>query len=69
LYLPASSVTEVPLEDPANDFGEGLLPDTVTVKAEGENLPPITFVVTVKKVFEPLGGNEIGFFVAADDAA
>ena len=54
--MPASSVTEVPLDDPANDFGEGLLPTTVTIKSEGVNLPPITFVVTVKNVFEPIGG-------------
>ena len=59
LYLPANNVTEVPLDDPENDFGDGPLPDTDTVKSEGFLVPPLTFVVTVKNVCEPgrgLGG-------------
>jgi len=59
LYLPPNNVTEVPLDEPENDFGDGLLPDTVKVKSEGFFVPPLTFVVTVNNVCEPgrgLGG-------------
>jgi hypothetical protein len=66
--LPAFNVTEVPLDDPENDFGDGLLPDTVIVKSEGFFVT-LTFVVTVKNVFEPNGDGVlfvfVEFFVAA----
>jgi hypothetical protein len=64
LYLPAFNVTEVPLEDPENDFGEGLLPDTVMVKSEGLAVPPLllsTLVITVRNVDDPIG--DVEFFV------
>jgi hypothetical protein len=57
-------VTEVPLDDPENDFGEGLLPDTVMVKSEGFLVLPLvlsTLVVTLRNVDEPIG--DVGFFV------
>ena len=41
LYFPAFNVTEVPLDEPENDFGEGLLPDTLIVKSEGLFVPPL----------------------------
>jgi hypothetical protein len=47
LYLPGFSVTIVPKEEPENDFGLGLLPETVMVKSEGLLIPPDTFVVTL----------------------
>jgi hypothetical protein len=40
-------VTIVPKEEPENDFGLGLLPETVMVKSEGLLIPPDTFVVTL----------------------
>jgi hypothetical protein len=55
-------VTEVPLDDPENDFGEGLLPDTVMVKSEGFFVPPLvlsTFVTTLRDVDEPIGDVEL----------
>ena len=63
MYLPAFNVTEVPLDDPENDFGDGLLPDTVKVKSEGFLVPPLTFMLTVKKVFEPIGDGVVFVFV------
>lgn len=74
MYFPAFIATEVPLDDPENDFGEGLLPVTLIVKSEGLLLPPITFVVTVKNVFEPKGAVELPeeplpFEVEDDEAA
>ena len=59
MYLPALNVTEVPLDDPGNDFGEGLLPAILMVKSEGLLVPPLIFVVTVKNVFEPIGAVEL----------
>lgn len=59
MYLPAFNITEVPLEDPENNFGEGLLPATLIVKSEGLPLLPLTFVVTVNNVFEPTGDVEM----------
>lgn len=59
MYLPAFNVTEVPLDEPENDFGEGLLPAILMVKSEGFFVPPLTFVVTVKNVFEPIGVVEL----------
>jgi hypothetical protein len=59
LYLPGFSVTEVPLDDPENELGEGLLPATLMVKSGGVLAPPLTFVVTVKNVFEPIGDVEL----------
>jgi hypothetical protein len=58
LYFPVFNVTEVPLEDPGNDFGERLLPDTVMVKSEGFFVPPLvlsTLVVTFRNVDDPIG--------------
>jgi hypothetical protein len=58
LYFPAFNVTEVPLEDPENDFGEGLLPDTVMVKSEGFFVPLLglsTLVITLGNVDDPTG--------------
>ena len=34
LYLPANNVTDVPEDEPVNDAGLGLLPDTAMVKSE-----------------------------------
>jgi hypothetical protein len=48
LYLPAFNVTEVPLDDPENDFGDGLLPDTVMVKSEEKATSIIVFVCVLK---------------------
>jgi hypothetical protein len=59
LYLPVFNVTEVPPDDPGNDFGEALLPATLMVKSEGLLVPQLTFVVTVKNVFEPIGAVEL----------
>jgi hypothetical protein len=61
LYFPAFNVTEVPLDEPENDFGEGLLPDTLIVKSEGLFVPPLTLVITLRNVDEPIG--EVEFFV------
>jgi hypothetical protein len=55
LYFPAFNVTEVPVDEPENDLGEGLFPDTDIVKSDGLLAPPLTFVVTVKNVFDPIG--------------
>jgi hypothetical protein len=62
LYFPVFNVTEVPLEDPGNDFGEGLLPDTVMVKSEGFFVPPLvlsTLVITFRNVDDPIGDVEL----------
>lgn len=59
MYFPAFNVTEVPLADPENDFGEGLLPVTLSVKSEGFFVPPLllsTLVTTLRNVDEPIGG-------------
>ena len=56
LYLPASNVTDVPEDEPGNESGFGLFPDTVMVKSEGLLLPPETLVVTIKAVDDPVGG-------------
>jgi hypothetical protein len=56
LYFPACNVTEVPEDEPANDAGFGLFPDTVMVKSEGLLLPPETLVVTVNVANNPWGG-------------
>jgi hypothetical protein len=66
LYFPAFNVTEVPLDEPENDFGEGLLPDTVIVKSEGFFVPPLllsTLVITLRNVDDPIG--DVEFFVEA----
>ena len=58
-YLPACNVTEVPEDEPANDAGFGLLPETVIVKSEGFLVPPLvlsTLVITLKNVVDPGGG-------------
>jgi len=47
LYLPSFNVTEVPLDDPENDFGEGLLSDTAMVKSEGFLVPPLVLLTLV----------------------
>jgi hypothetical protein len=49
-------VTEVPEDEPANDAGFGLFPDTVMVKSEGFLLPPDTLVVTINVANDPGGG-------------
>ena len=56
LYFPACNVTEVPEDEPANDAGFGLFPDTVMVKSEGFLLPPDTLVVTINVANNPWGG-------------
>ena len=56
LYFPACNVTEVPEDEPANDAGFGLFPDTVMVKSEGFLLPPDTLVVTINVPNNPGGG-------------
>ena len=58
LYFPACNVTEVPLDDPENVLGFGLLPETVIVKSEGFLVPPLvlsTLVTTFKNVVDPGG--------------
>ena len=62
MYFPVFNVTEVPLEDPGNDFGEGLLPDTVMVKSEGFFVPPLvlsTLVITFRNVDDPIEDVEL----------
>jgi hypothetical protein len=62
LYFPAFNVTEVPLDDPENDFGEGFLPDTVIVKSDGVFVPPFvlsTFVITLRNDDDPIGDVEL----------
>ena len=52
-------MTEVPKDEPANDAGFGLLPETVIVKSEGLLVPPLvlsTLVTTFKNVVDPGGG-------------
>src|SRR5205823_5570965 len=59
LYLPASNVTDVPEDEPGNEFGFGLFPETVMVKSEGFLVPPLvlsTLVITLKNVVAPGGG-------------
>jgi hypothetical protein len=56
LYFPACNVTEVPEDEPANDAGFGLLPETVIVKSDGLLLPPDTLVVTINVANNPWGG-------------
>jgi hypothetical protein len=60
LYLPASNVTGVPEDEPGNESGFGLLPETVMVKSEGLLLPPETLVVTIKVVDDSGGGTGKG---------
>jgi hypothetical protein len=55
LYFPACNITGVPEDEPANEDGFGLLPETLIAKSEGLLVPPLTVVVTVKNVFEPIG--------------
>ena len=60
LYFPACNVTEVPEDEPANEAGFGLLPETVIVKSEGFLVPPLvlsTLVITLKNVVDP--GREV----------
>jgi hypothetical protein len=59
LYFPACNVTEVPEDEPVNDAGFGLFPDTVMVKSDGFLVPPLvlsTLVMTLKNVVDPGGG-------------
>ena len=56
LYLPASNVTDVPEDEPGNESGFGLFPETDMVKSEGLLLPPETLVVTIKVADDPGGG-------------
>jgi hypothetical protein len=61
LYFPANNVTEVPEDEPADEAGFGLLPDTVMVKSEGFLVPPLvlsTLVTTLRNVVAPGGGKE-----------
>jgi hypothetical protein len=55
LYFPGFNVTVVPEDEPANDAGFGLLPETVIVKSDGLLLPPDTFVVTLRIPNNPGG--------------
>ena len=60
LYLPASNVTDVPEDEPGNESGFGLFPETVMVKSEGFLVPPLvlsTLVITLKNVVAPGGGD------------
>jgi hypothetical protein len=64
LYEPALNVTEVPLEEPENELGDGSLPVTVMVKSDGFLVPElpsllVTFLTTLKNVSEP-GGEGFG---------
>ena len=52
-------MTVVPEDEPANDAGFGLFPETVIVKSEGFLVPPLvlsTLVITLKNVVDPGGG-------------
>lgn len=49
-------MTVVPEDEPANDAGFGLFPETVIVKSDGFLLPPDTFVVTLRVPNNPDGG-------------
>ena len=49
-------MTVVPEDEPANDAGFGLFPETVIVKSDGFLLPPDTFVVTLRVPNNPGGG-------------
>ncbi len=49
-------MTVVPEDEPANDAGFGLFPETVIVKSDGFLLPPDTFVVTWRVPNNPGGG-------------
>jgi hypothetical protein len=53
------NLTEVPLDDPENDFGDALSPYTVMVTSEDFFVDPFTLVVTVKNVFEPIGDDVV----------
>jgi hypothetical protein len=60
LYDPGFNVTEVPLEEPENELGDGLLPETVMVKSDGFLVPEppsllVTFLMTLRNVSEPGG--------------
>src|SRR5215831_2534229 len=59
LYFPACNVTGVPADEPENDAGFGLFPETLMVKSEGFLVPPLvlsTLVITLKNVVDPGGG-------------
>jgi hypothetical protein len=49
-------VTVVPEDEPANEAGFGLLPETVIVKSDGFLLPPDTFVLTWRVPNNPGSG-------------
>ena len=49
-------MTVVPEDEPANDAGFGLFPETVIVKSDGFLLPPDTFVATLRVPNNPDGG-------------
>ena len=49
-------MTVVPEDEPANDAGFGLFPETVIVKSDGFLLPPDTFVLTWRVPNNPGGG-------------
>ncbi|MDQ6667444.1 MAG: hypothetical protein M3Y53_04355 [Thermoproteota archaeon] len=53
-------MTVLPEDEPANDAGFGLLPETVIVKSDGFLLPPDTFVVTLRVPNNPGGGVGMG---------
>src|SRR5437588_720540 len=56
LYFPGCNVTEVPEDEPANEAGFGLFPETVSVKSEAFFVPPLvlsTLVTTLKNVVDP----------------
>lgn len=49
-------MTVVPEDEPVNDPGFGLMPETVIVKSDGLLLPPVTFVITLRVPNNPGGG-------------
>jgi hypothetical protein len=59
-------VTVVPEDEPANDAGFGLFPETVIVKSDGFLLSPDTFVVTLRVPNNPGGGIGKGVGKGAD---
>jgi hypothetical protein len=46
----------VPEDEPKNELGDGLFPETDMINADGWFLPPTTFMVTSSVANNPAGG-------------
>lgn len=56
--MPANNVTEVPEDEPTNEDGFGLLPETLMIKSDDFFVPPLvlsTLVITLRNVVDPGG--------------